>query len=594
MRETTAPAGESHGRWRRRKGSSGWGDVETHRLRVALAVVLAVAFIVLPSALAYLPTGAPAGPHAAQALPAWDVLTIERNTALAEIIVVGEVTRVDPARWNGSGGKKPGPLSCASWDPMVYATFYVKPTEVLKGVPQWGTPVAFRLEGGIPVDGTTNGLMATLPTWEDGGGGVTLLSRGDTVVVFGQVAGDRYGGGVYDPAGAYWLTMGDSSLWSGPAGASNVTNHGLLRYQDERELTVESMISLIQGYVDHPLPETTGRWTTMHPSGAVPPARFGEALVTLGDSGKILMFGGATDEAHPLSDTWLYEPLHDAWSEAAPAGAAPPARWGMAYTYLPATDRVLVFGGMGADGKALDDTWLYDVAKGRWSHLVTGAAPSPRYQAGAIYDPVTRRVVLFGGRYSQPGFQQDYSDTWALDTGAKTWTQQKAPGAPAGASPGTTWLIPGQDTGTITLLAGPPPISEIGGPVPSIDPDRIATAWTSYTYDTHRDSWTSLGKAETSPPISRFYALAFDSALRQAVVFGGLDIHDDTLAYTWVYDGGYLTNVSDPQSAQPPGRIDAAMAYDPVTHRVVLFGGRTAPYRAADVPADTWVYSPKY
>ena len=125
---------------------------------------------------------------------------------------------------------------------------------------------------------------------------------------------------------------------------------------------------------------------------------------------------------------------------------------------------------------------------------------------------------------------------------------------PAGASPGTTWLIPGQEIGTITLLAGPAPISEVGGPVPSIDSDRIDTAWTSYTYDTRRDSWTSLGKAEASQPISRFYALAFDSALGQAVVFGGLDIHDDTLAYTWVFDRGHWTDVTDIQTPRPPGR----------------------------------------
>jgi hypothetical protein len=38
--------------------------------------------------------------------------------------------------------------------------------------------------------------------------------------------------------------------------------------------------------------------------------------------------------------------------------------------------------------------------------------------------------------------------------------------------------------------------------------------------------------------------------------------------------------------------VDAGMVFDPDTKRVILFGGRSADGKTADLPAQTWAYTP--
>jgi hypothetical protein len=124
------------------RDSNGWGDVracvKAHRLGIAATFVLIAAFLLALAVSALLPGASLSHPPLAHAALAVEQLTIERQTARSDIIVVGNVVRVDKARWNGSGGKKPGQLSCLpDVMPIVYSTFYVEPSQVLKGVQRW-------------------------------------------------------------------------------------------------------------------------------------------------------------------------------------------------------------------------------------------------------------------------------------------------------------------------------------------------------------------------------------------------------------------------------------------------------------------------
>jgi len=55
------------------------------------------------------------------------------------------------------------------------------------------------------------------------------------------------------------------------------------------------------------------------------------------------------------------------------------------------------------------------------------------------------------------------------------------------------------------------------------------------------------------------------------VLFGGEDTKGRVFNGTWAWDGTTWTRQFPPTS--PPGRSRAAMAYDPATGNVVLFGG---------------------
>jgi hypothetical protein len=88
--------------------------------------------------------------------------------------------------------------------------------------------------------------------------------------------------------------------------------------------------------------------------------------------------------------------------------------------------------------------------------------------------------------------------------------------------------------------------------------------------------------APIAPQSAGGFSVADDPAVDQVVMFGGLQ--DDEA--TWVYDGTRWA-LEEPK-VSPPGRIDAAIAYDPLLHLVVLFGGHGAP--GTDLH-DTWAWA---
>lgn len=81
-------------------------------------------------------------------------------------------------------------------------------------------------------------------------------------------------------------------------------------------------------------------------------------------------------------------------------------------------------------------------------------------------------------------------------------------------------------------------------------------------------------------PASGFgFAIADDPASHQVVLFGGVGDYDNT----WLWDGSRWT-LAHP-AASPAGRFGASAAYDPETKTVLLFGGRVEPGTPVH---DTW------
>jgi hypothetical protein len=340
---------------------------------------------------------------------------------------------------------------------------------------------------------------------------------------------------------------------------------------------------------------STQVWTNLEPSGAAPSARFGETLVYLSATEKVFMFGGAATEKDPLNDTWVYDPQNNRWLDLKPSGATPPPRWAMGAAYDPTTNQVLILGGMGKDGVILNDTWAYSVTENTWAKLSPSSSPSARYRSIMAYDQVASKFILFGGRYSRPGFQQDFIDTWAFDLGHDAWTDLSPSGATPTPSAGCGSLIGEGPNGSLLLLAGPGPLPPIP---PYIPPEKLPKDWSRWVYDPSANSWTSGSPPPLSPAAIQYYALTFDSTRGKAVLFGGLTIRNSTPNDTWIYDP--LTNAwvlalaGGPDTPSP--RIDCAAVYDPKTDKVVLFGGRKVvglnEWSTAVLPSETWSYLP--
>jgi hypothetical protein len=188
--------------------------------------------------------------------------------------------------------------------------------------------------------------------------------------------------------------------------------------------------------------------------------------------------------------------------------------------YDPVTQKVIMFGGWtGTD--ALADTWSYEGRTGVWTRVATRGSPPARWGAAMVYDAAAGKLVLFCGLYGSYDGSSRLGDTWTYDPAARTWTRLR----PAGAV----------------------------------------------------------------PPARAYAAVAYDQAAGRIVLFGGFAGSRGLLSDTWSYDAaaGRWTELGP----GPSRRDFGSMAYDAAAGELVLFGGQTGSAGNVDATdlSDTWL-----
>jgi hypothetical protein len=64
--------------------------------------------------------------------------------------------------------------------------------------------------------------------------------------------------------------------------------------------------------------------------------------------------------------------------------------------FNPTTGNIVLFGGQGADGKLLNDTYVWNGST--WKRLNPSVDPVARQNATMAFNPTTGNIVLFGGQ----------------------------------------------------------------------------------------------------------------------------------------------------------------------------------------------------
>jgi len=199
--------------------------------------------------------------------------------------------------------------------------------------------------------------------------------------------------------------------------------------------------------------------------------------------------------------------------------------------YDPRRDRTVLFGGAGEE--YYSDLWLWDGAS--WEELtlqVSGGKcvqPPGLYGASLTWDPVGQRLLLFGGERFDP-------EEWDVS------------------SEGRLWALRGD---CLSPLA-PVDLLQDGSPAPRQE-----------------------------------HAAAFDRRSGRLLLFGGHD-YEDAFADTWAFDGREweLLQPLDPEGdGDPAGRAEHSMAWDPVSERVVLYGGWAGDPDDRRALGDTWAWT---
>ena len=373
-----------------------------------------------------------------------------------------------------------------------------------------------------------------------------------------------------------------NATWAGDAthgaNAARAEHNGLLTGLDLGSLAplgnmtrgeVAQILHNLLGKLGAAQPET-GSWVRLNPAGTPPAARWGHSMVYDTAAGKAILFGGMDSGGQFLNDTWAYDPAANAWARLLPSGASPAGRWGHSMVYDSTRGEVILFGGHNYSGM-LGDAWAYSASANTWTPIAFagGAPPSARAGHAMVYDPVRRKVILFGGE-GTGGFG---NDTWTYDPAAKSWIKWAA--NPGGSSPSARLghcMVYDSAQGKVVLF---------GGANHSLT--MLADTW---TYDPATNTWSDR-KPGGSPAAREFSAMAYDAGAGKAVLFGG-DTNPAALGDTRAYDAASNTWTSvSLTGGSPSARGSHAMVYVPGSGKVILFGGADS----SGAPlADTWTY----
>ncbi|MCB9899043.1 MAG: hypothetical protein H6825_13640 [Planctomycetes bacterium] len=242
------------------------------------------------------------------------------------------------------------------------------------------------------------------------------------------------------------------------------------------------------------------------------------------------------------------------WDAPALTGALPP-RSAAATAYDPVSERVVLFGGYNATSYKAD-TFVFDGTG--WARVQTPVAPSGRAGASMAFDEVTQKLVLFGG------FDGSYkSDTWLWDGSTQTWSAASPSQHPTAVTGPSLFTDPVD--GHVDAFGG------FSGQFYQLDTWR----WTG-------SDWTKLTPAH-KPSARAAACCARDEAHGGVLLFGGLASVNPW--NTWLWDGSDW-HLQSP-SFQPANRYNGAAAYDDVLHGVVVFGGASA----GEPLDDSWLWT---
>jgi hypothetical protein len=142
---------------------------------------------------------------------------------------------------------------------------------------------------------------------------------------------------------------------------------------------------------------------------------------------EIVLFGGGNIQSERGDPgTWTYNPARNTWTQL-DLETQPPQRANSQLVYDPLAKKVVLFGGDQLD-QLVADTWTFDVVKRRWEQVKPAITPSPRAGHALLWLPKAGKVLLLGGYGYDSGtgyvgnfYRRLPLEAWTWDTRKNTW-----------------------------------------------------------------------------------------------------------------------------------------------------------------------------
>jgi hypothetical protein len=321
-------------------------------------------------------------------------------------------------------------------------------------------------------------------------------------------------------------------------------------------------------------------WTPWIPS-APPPYRAGFSYVFDPVRNRMILFGGVAPGAVFQNDTWALS-LSDppAWGELTPSGGPPPGRSLDSAIYDPVRDRMIIFGGAGANtglNHYLNDVWALDLSgTPQWTQILASGGPSSRGLHSAIYDPMNDRMLVYGGL---DGFSS-LGDLWALSlSGTPAWAQL----TPSGMGPSTRYAhraIYDPILNSMMMFGG-----VLFTTFPTFSSTNLNDTWSLSLSGS--PAWSQVSPPDPLPSARNGMSMVYDSARDRVLVCGGAD-STGALSDAWALSlsGSPAWTQAAPAGDVPPARTEHAAVYEPSSDQMVIFGG----FAGATHLSDTWAF----
>ncbi len=276
-----------------------------------------------------------------------------------------------------------------------------------------------------------------------------------------------------------------------------------------------------------------------------------------------ILFGGRPSNALLMATDRTFAWNGTAWRERLPANH-PSARSAHCMAYDSARQRVVLFGGAGANGAVLADTWEWDGSN--WNQIaVTG--PVARWRSAMTFFGAANRILMFGGNATSDWLTAQLRDLWTYD-GAQ-WQPIALPQWPNGPFERSGHSLVYDDARQTVILYGGASYNHL--------PDGVVWEFGA----------GGLVAIPSSGPTPREGAMLLDVPGPDVVLHGGavyLGNNRPLPTDTWRWNGSAWSPVA---GQQPTAEKDATGCFDSVRGEAVLWGGREGQFFAR---AETWTF----